>query len=162
MAVNTLRVAPGQTKPRELKIGLGTAEGVRAFTQALLARHPQVIVRKPAPTFTSVPQRAAAGGASGIGCRGRCWGTHKRRGQSRIHHRRPALAQPYRAPETELERAIATMWTELLRTEPIGLDDNFFELGGHSLLALQLLPRIRERYQITLEPREFLRQFDSS
>jgi len=46
------------------------------------------------------------------------------------------------------------LWTDLLLISPIGLDDNFFELGGHSLLALQLLPRIREKYQITLEPRE--------
>ena len=47
------------------------------------------------------------------------------------------------------------MWIDFLRISPIGLDDNFFELGGHSLMALQLLPRIREKYQIALEPREF-------
>ena len=46
------------------------------------------------------------------------------------------------------------LWTDLLMISPIGLDDNFFELGGHSLLALQLLPRIREKYRIALEPRE--------
>ena len=34
---------------------------------------------------------------------------------------------------------------------PIGRDDNFFELGGHSLLGLQLLPRIRDKYQIMLK-----------
>jgi hypothetical protein len=32
--------------------------------------------------------------------------------------------------------------------------DNFFELGGHSLLALQLLPKMREKFQVALEPRE--------
>jgi acyl carrier protein len=39
-------------------------------------------------------------------------------------------------------------------TTPIGRNDNFFELGGHSLLGLQLLPRIRDKYKIALEPRE--------
>jgi acyl carrier protein len=47
------------------------------------------------------------------------------------------------------------MWIDFLRTSPIGLDDNFFELGGHSLMALQLLPRIRDKYQVALDPREF-------
>jgi acyl carrier protein len=37
---------------------------------------------------------------------------------------------------------------------PIGVDDNFFELGGHSLLALQLLPKVRDKFQVALEPRE--------
>ena len=50
---------------------------------------------------------------------------------------------------------MAALWTDFLRISPVGLDDNFFELGGHSLLALQLLPRIREKYQILLEPRDF-------
>ena len=36
MAINTLRVAPGQAKPKVLKFGLGTDEGIRAFTQALV------------------------------------------------------------------------------------------------------------------------------
>ena len=37
---------------------------------------------------------------------------------------------------------------------PIGRDDNFFELGGHSLLGLQLLPRIRDKYQVMLDSQE--------
>ena len=53
-----------------------------------------------------------------------------------------------------METELVDLWTELLLISPIGLDDNFFELGGHSLLALQLLPKIRDKYQIALEPRE--------
>ena len=144
MAVNTLRAAPGRAKPRQLKIGLSTAEGVRAFAEALAARHPQVIVR------AASPQRQSKGGlrapAAAAGAQPAAPKTKR--------YPRPALAQPYRAPATELEGALATLWTELLMIAPIGLDDNFFELGGHSLLALQLLPRIRDKYRITLEPRE--------
>jgi acyl transferase domain-containing protein/acyl carrier protein len=152
MAINTLRVAPGQAKPKVLDFGLATAEGIRAFTQALVARHPQVISRKPGPIpFITGPQRprpageqtrAPAGNGAPAATKPKAYP-------------RPALATPYRAPATELETAVSAMWIELLRTSPIGLDDNFFELGGHSLLALQLLPRLREKYQIMLEPREF-------
>ena len=152
MAINTLRGAPGKAKPQALNFGLLTAEGVRAFKQALVAQHAQVIARKEplAPGMgaagqrpaASVPAKAAAAATGGGG-------------PARQTHPRPALTQAYRAPESELQTALAAMWIDFLRTSPIGLDDNFFELGGHSLMALQLLPRIREKYQIALEPREF-------
>jgi acyl carrier protein len=154
MAINTLRVAPGKAKPQTLNFGLLTAEGVRAFKQALVAQHAQVIARKeplaPGMGSGAAGQRAsasapdkAATAPSGSG------------GAARQTHPRPALTQAYRAPESELQTALATIWIDFLRTSPIGLDDNFFELGGHSLMALQLLPRVREKYQIPLEPREF-------
>jgi acyl transferase domain-containing protein/acyl carrier protein len=142
MALNTLRMAPGQTKPRQLKLGLSTADGVRAFSQALVAKHPQVIIR------AAPPQHRAQVAAPTV-AHGRRAPAPKPKG-----YPRPALAQPYRAPLTELEMSLAAMWTELLMVTPVGLDDNFFELGGHSLLALQLLPKMREKYQIALEPRE--------
>jgi phthiocerol/phenolphthiocerol synthesis type-I polyketide synthase E len=49
---------------------------------------------------------------------------------------------------------LAALWSELLMINPIGRDDNFFELGGHSLLGLQLLPKIRDKYKVAIEPRE--------
>lgn len=42
------------------------------------------------------------------------------------------------------------IWSEVLRTDRIGDTDDFFELGGHSLLAIQILSRIRERFEIEL------------
>jgi acyl carrier protein len=53
-----------------------------------------------------------------------------------------------------METELVDLWTDLLLIAPIGADDNFFELGGHSLLALQLLPKVRDKFQIALEPRE--------
>ncbi len=50
--------------------------------------------------------------------------------------------EPYAAPETALQRALASIWRELLRVDRVGLDDNFFDLGGHSLLVLQLHSRL--------------------
>jgi amino acid adenylation domain-containing protein len=53
-------------------------------------------------------------------------------------------AVEYVAPQSEIERAIAAVWCELLGVERIGLDDNFFDLGAHSLLLVRAHGRLRE------------------
>ena len=58
--------------------------------------------------------------------------------------------QPYVAPRTAAERAIAGVWSELLQVAQVGVHDNFFALGGHSLLATQVLSRIREAFHVDL------------
>jgi acyl carrier protein len=68
----------------------------------------------------------------------------------RSNHARPALANPYVAPESPTQKAIAGVWEELLGVDKIGLEDNFFELGGHSLLAIQVVSRLRTRFQAEL------------
>jgi hypothetical protein len=50
---------------------------------------------------------------------------------------------PYVPPRTEIERAIATVWKEVLATEVVGIHDNFFDLGGHSLLLVRVWGRLR-------------------
>ncbi len=52
---------------------------------------------------------------------------------------RPDLAQPFRAPTNDLERAICQVFATQLEIDGVGADDNFFELGGTSLLAVQAL-----------------------
>jgi len=54
----------------------------------------------------------------------------------------------YVAPSTEAERQLASIFSEVLRLNPIGIDDNFFELGGNSLLAGQAIARVRRRFKI--------------
>ena len=56
----------------------------------------------------------------------------------------------YLAPSTEAETALATMFTEVLGVERVGINDNFFELGGHSLLAMRLIARIRRHFDVEL------------
>jgi len=51
--------------------------------------------------------------------------------------------QDYLAPRTELEKALAKIWQEVLKIERVGLTDNFFELGGDSILSLQVVARSR-------------------
>jgi hypothetical protein len=52
--------------------------------------------------------------------------------------------------ETETERGVAAVWTELLGIPGIGRRDGFFELGGNSLLAIQLASRLRKTFDIDL------------
>jgi FkbM family methyltransferase len=60
---------------------------------------------------------------------------------------RPALAENYIAPQSQLERTIAAIWQEALHVEKVGIEDNFFELGGHSLLMVQVHSKLREALQ---------------
>lgn len=46
-------------------------------------------------------------------------------------------------PSSDLERAIAAIWQELLHVEQVGINDNFFDLGANSLLTMQANSRLR-------------------
>lgn len=63
---------------------------------------------------------------------------------------RPELEQPYVAPRTAIEKELASIWSEVLRKERVGIKDNFFEIGGHSLLATQVISRIRQHFKVEL------------
>ncbi len=64
---------------------------------------------------------------------------------------RKALPEPgaqqqrrdYVAPVSELEKALATIWQQVLKIDRVGVTDNFFELGGDSILSLQVIARSR-------------------
>ncbi|MCM5682955.1 SDR family NAD(P)-dependent oxidoreductase [Schlegelella sp. S2-27] len=75
-----------------------------------------------------------------------------------IRHARPALSTPYEAPEGDLERSLADLWGQLLGIAPIGAHDPLFELGGDSLLAIQLLSRVRSRFDVQVHPADFFKQ----
>ncbi|MGZ3460106.1 MAG: condensation domain-containing protein, partial [Archangium sp.] len=67
---------------------------------------------------------------------------------------RPELAQQFVAPRDDVEQKLASLWTEVLRLERVGIHDNFFELGGHSLLATQAISRIRGAFGVELPLRD--------
>jgi amino acid adenylation domain-containing protein len=56
-------------------------------------------------------------------------------------------------PQTEMERALAAVWQDLLKVDHIGLTDNIFDLGGHSLLAIKAVSRIRDVFAVDLPTR---------
>ncbi|MEC4812177.1 MAG: amino acid adenylation domain-containing protein [Scytonema sp. PMC 1069.18] len=54
------------------------------------------------------------------------------------------------APRTPTEEVLATIWTEVLGLEQVGINDNFFELGGHSLLATRVISRVRQTFSVEI------------
>ncbi len=60
-------------------------------------------------------------------------------------HARPNLQTEYVAPSTDVERAIAAIWEELLCVDRVGVNDNFFELGGDSFLGIQVISRLKKQ-----------------
>ncbi|MEM7317360.1 MAG: non-ribosomal peptide synthetase, partial [Planctomycetota bacterium] len=54
------------------------------------------------------------------------------------------------APQSEAERSIASVWSDVLKVENIGVLDHFFELGGHSLSATRVSARLQKQLNIEL------------
>lgn len=63
---------------------------------------------------------------------------------------RPKLNNAYIAPRNESEQVVVAIWQEILGIKEIGIHDNFFELDGDSLLAVQLIHKVREKFQVEL------------
>jgi hypothetical protein len=59
----------------------------------------------------------------------------------------------YEAPNSEMERLLADVWTDVLKVERVGVHDNFFELGGHSLLSLRVAAAVQSRSGWRMDPR---------
>lgn len=66
------------------------------------------------------------------------------------------VAKEYVAPRNDYEHEIAEIWQSVLKLEQISVADNFFDVGGHSLLAVQIVSRVKERYQIEFSMRRLL------
>ncbi|MEM1290630.1 MAG: amino acid adenylation domain-containing protein [Cyanobacteria bacterium P01_H01_bin.162] len=63
--------------------------------------------------------------------------------------------QPFVAPNTEVERAIAAIWQDVLHLETVSLHANFFAVGGNSLAAMQALSQLRQTFPIDFSIRQF-------
>ncbi|MDY7076207.1 MAG: amino acid adenylation domain-containing protein [Chloroflexota bacterium] len=70
---------------------------------------------------------------------------------------RSQLETAYVMPQTEVQRAIAAVWREVLGVEKVGIHDNFFELGGHSLLAIKVHNQLQEVFQREMSMVEMFR-----
>jgi amino acid adenylation domain-containing protein len=64
----------------------------------------------------------------------------------------PDLAQPFDLvePQTDVERLLSQIWSEVLGYDITNTQTDFFEAGGHSLLVTQLVSRIRERFAVEM------------
>jgi amino acid adenylation domain-containing protein len=58
---------------------------------------------------------------------------------------RGAGRPPLVAPRNLTEEILASIWAEVLRVEPVGVEDNFFDLGGDSMRSIQIRARAQKR-----------------
>ncbi|WP_199609984.1 MupA/Atu3671 family FMN-dependent luciferase-like monooxygenase [Flocculibacter collagenilyticus] len=67
-----------------------------------------------------------------------------------------AVQETYVAPETESEKQLVQIWSDLLKLDvsDISRNANFFELGGHSLLLMRLVGEIQEQLGLTITMRQ--------
>ena len=66
-----------------------------------------------------------------------------------------AAPQGSGVPRTETEKALASIWGDVLKIPAVGIYDNFFDLGGHSLLVIRAVSKIRDVFSLTVAPRTF-------
>ena len=57
---------------------------------------------------------------------------------------RPSLDSDFAEPKSDFELKMASLWSDALGIDQVGIDDNFFELGGHSLLLTQLATKAKK------------------
>ena len=62
--------------------------------------------------------------------------------------------ESYVAPQTQTERLIAQLWSEILNIEKVGRNDHFFNLGGHSLRAIQIISRLNQHFRVRIPLRD--------
>jgi amino acid adenylation domain-containing protein len=62
----------------------------------------------------------------------------------------PQRARDFVAPRTPTEKALAAIWSQLLKVENLGVNDDVFDLGASSLLAMRALTRIRDGLEVNL------------
>lgn len=70
-----------------------------------------------------------------------------RRALVRIHEAR-GEAKPLAPPESQTQKVIAAIWSELLKRSDLNLEDSFFDLGGHSLLLTKVQSQLQERFEV--------------
>ncbi len=71
---------------------------------------------------------------------------------------RSSVRGPYVAPRNPLEKVLAAIWSDVLKTQEVGVEDDFFELGGHSILATQLFARMVDTLQVKIPLRAIFDQ----
>ncbi len=68
---------------------------------------------------------------------------------------RPELGTRLSAPTTPMESVLATIWSEALGIDGVGIHDSFFELGGDSLIAGRVVSAIGRIFPWNLTLAEF-------
>ncbi len=54
------------------------------------------------------------------------------------------IEENYVEPTTQVEKALASIWRQVLGIERVGIYDNFFELGGDSIQSIQIIAKANQ------------------
>ncbi len=65
------------------------------------------------------------------------------------------LLESYVKPETILERKICSIWSDVLKISPVGINNTFNSLGGTSKLMIDMLLRIERLIGVDINPSDF-------
>ena len=78
-----------------------------------------------------------------------------RRALPALEHDKTQPRREYAAPETEIEKVLASLCGAALGVDRLGVHDDFFELGGDSLMAIRAIFQIRSEVGVELPVRSF-------
>jgi tyrocidine synthetase-3 len=53
-------------------------------------------------------------------------------------------------PQTDMQKALYSIWSEVLGRDNLSIYDSFFKVGGHSLLAMQMLSKVRNNLNVNI------------
>lgn len=57
----------------------------------------------------------------------------------------PTSESDYKAPSTEKEKLLVSIWEQVLGVSKLGVNDNFFDNGGDSIQSIRILSKAREK-----------------
>lgn len=127
---------PGGQAELAIEITAGEFDkAMLAFVESVPGR-PRTILSAPVPPYAELLGTLFAGGVLTV--------TDQPARGLAVPRPAPA-AQPYVAPDTDLQQRLVALWSEVLEVPRVGVHDDFFDLGGQSILAIRLLVRLRER-----------------
>jgi phthiocerol/phenolphthiocerol synthesis type-I polyketide synthase E len=135
--------------------GIPTALGIEAFARGLASRRRRIIIEPHEPLAAQLGRRLPSAEPEAAAA------TEVQPSIQRptdATPARPELSTAFDEPQSELERRLAHIWSQVLGIERVGRHDDFFELGGHSLLGTRVLAYIKQSIGAKLELREI---FDS-
>ena len=69
--------------------------------------------------------------------------------------KRPKLNTIFKEPQTEIEKAVLEIFSQVLKIDKIGIDDNFFDIGGHSLSAIQIAFQLKKKFNVNIPLQTF-------
>ena len=68
---------------------------------------------------------------------------------------RPDMGVEFVPPRTDDQKTLASIWSEVLQIDQVGIQDNFFELGGNSIRAVKVVAKVKQQMRIDVTGAEF-------